>query len=242
MWGKWKFGDTERGLALQTIAGELGFGKHTGIEIGDAAGRIPDPGWKTAYANANYQKGSPEWVDHSTWYPADNIHAAIGQGDDLVTPLQLANAYACFANGGTLWTPHVEGSVTDPSTKKTISTYTPKALGTVAIDPYTRAQMEAGFLGVTSNPKGTAYDAFRGLFASVSGKTGTADVAGKGATSLFAAYTPSVNPQYAVVAVVEQGGHGAQIAAPIVRQVIETIDGIKPVTSIPTGNHTNAKD
>jgi penicillin-binding protein 2 len=75
---------------------------------------------------------------------------------------------------------------------------------------------------------GTAYDAFRGLFVNVAGKTGTAQVVGKGPTSLFASYFPAENPQYAVVAVVEQGGHGAETAAPIVRQVIEAMNGITP--------------
>ncbi len=242
-WGVWKLGDQQRGLGIQTVAGELGFGKKTGVELDEAAGRIPDPAWKTAFATANYKKGSLDLHYASIWYPADNIHAAVGQGDDFVTPLQLANAYACFANGGTLWTPHVDGSVIDPMTKKPVSTYAPKSRGTVAIDPYTRSQMVAGFTGAVADPAGTAYPAFQGSLipGGVAGKTGTADVSGKASTSLFAAYTPVVNPQYAVVAVVEQGGHGAQIAAPIVRQVIEALYN-QPATPIPTGNRTTGKD
>jgi penicillin-binding protein 2 len=242
-WSIWNAGDKQRGLGIQSVAGELGFGKKTGIELDEAAGRIPDPTWKTAFANANYKKGSQELHYASIWYPADNIHAAVGQGDDFVTPLQLVNAYASFANGGTLWTPHVDGSVIDPMTRKTVSAYAPKALGTVAIDPYTRSQMLAGFTGAVSDPAGTAYPAFQGSFipGGVAGKTGTADVQNKASTSLFAAFTPIDNPQYAVVAVVEQGGHGAQIAAPVVRQVIEALYN-QPATPIPTGNRTTPKD
>ena len=242
-WGIWNAGDQQRGLGIETVARELGFGKKTGIELGEAAGRIPDPAWKTAFAEANYKKGSQELHYASIWYPADIIHAAVGQGDDFVTPLQLANAYATFANGGTVWTPHVDGSVVDPMTKKTISTYAPKSRGTVAIDPYTRAQMVAGFTGAVASPLGTAYPAFQGsaIPGGVAGKTGTADVQNKASTSLFAAYTPIAAPEYAVVAVVEEGGHGAQISAPIVRQVIESIYG-QPATPIPTGNGTTGKD
>jgi penicillin-binding protein 2 len=134
-----------------------------------------------------------------------------------------------------VWTPHVGGSVTDPMTKKVVSRVSAKAAGTVAFgDAY--GPMAAGFAGVVSDPKGTAYDAFRGLSLAgpvVAGKTGTAEVTGKGSSSVFASYFPADNPQYAVVALVEQGGHGAQIAAPIVREVIESIQGL-PITPIPT--------
>jgi penicillin-binding protein 2 len=124
--------------------------------------------------------------------------------------------------------------VTDPTTKKPVQVYKKKARAAVDFgDAY--GAIAAGFAGVVADKTGTAYDAFRGLVGpAVAGKTGTADVKGKGATSLFASYFPADNPQYAVVAIVEQGGHGAQIAAPIVRQVIETVNGVKPVTPIPT--------
>jgi penicillin-binding protein 2 len=242
-WNDWKAGDTNTGLGIQTVAGQFGFGHSTGIEIGDAAGRVPDPAWRAAYAKANY-KTKDLINQYSIWYPGDNMNTAVGQGDDLVTPLQLANAYATFANGntthiGTVWTPHVEAQVTDPVTKKVVSRYTPKTRGAVDFGA-AYGPMAAGFAGVVSDPKGTAYDAFRGLSLAgpvVAGKTGTAEIANQGATaigstSLFASYFPADNPQYAVVALVEQGGHGAQIAAPIVRQVIESISNL-PITPIP---------
>ncbi len=244
-WNIWKL-DPKRGLGIQTVASELGFGHSSGIELGDAAGRIPDPAWRAAFAKANY-KTQKDIQQYSIWYPADNIFAAVGQGDDFVTPLQLANAYATFANGytthvGTLWTPHVQQVVTDPTTKQTVEQYAPKARGTVNFgDAY--SSMAAGFAGVVSDyPLGTASGAFRGMTVPVAGKTGTAEIAdqnGKpvGSTSVFASYFPADNPQYAVAAFVEQGGHGAQIAAPIVRQVIESITqpGLPP-TPIPANS------
>jgi penicillin-binding protein 2 len=244
-WKIWKL-DPKTGLGIQAVASALGFGHSTGIELGDAAGRIPDPVWKAAFAKQLY-KSTKDVQANSIWYPADNIYAAVGQGDDFVTPLQLANAYATFANGyvthvGTVWTPHVGEVVTDPA-NKTVQQYQPKARGTINFgDVY--PTIAAGFAGVVSDPKGTAYDAFKGLIVPVAGKTGTAEIADNGtthigSTSLFASYFPANSPEYAVVALVEQGGHGAQIAAPIVRQVIESINGIAP-TPIPT--HSTGKD
>jgi penicillin-binding protein 2 len=248
-WNRWTGGDTTTGLGIQTVASELGFGHSTGIALGDAAGRIPDPAWRAAYAKANY-KTKDLINQYSIWYPGDNMNMAVGQGDDLVTPLQLANAYATFANGnashiGTVWTPHVDESVTDPVTKKPISRFARKARGTVDFGG-AYGPIAAGFRGVVADPSGTAYNAFLGLAIPVSGKTGTAEIANQGATpigstSVFASYFPSDNPQYAVVALVEQGGHGAQIAAPIVRQVIESITQPNlPPTPIPT--HSVGKD
>jgi penicillin-binding protein 2 len=122
-------------------------------------------------------------------------------------------------------------------TKRVVRFIRPKARGTITIDPFAYSQIAAGFSGAVNDPSGTAYDAFRGLFANVAGKTGTAQVIGKGPTSLFASYFPADNPQYVIVAVVEQGGHGAETAAPIVRQVIEVMNGINatPITRSQVG-------
>jgi penicillin-binding protein 2 len=232
-WQRWYAGDQQSGLGIQQVASQLGFGHTTGIELNEAAGRIPDPAEKKALSYAI--NTTPELKrENALWNPGDNVNAAIGQGDDIVTPLQLADAYATFANAatnnatGTLWTPHVAEKVIDPMTKKVVQIIRPKARGTISMDPFVYSQIAAGFAGAVHDPSGTAYDAFRGLFVNVAGKTGTAQVVGKGPTSLFASYFPADNPQYAVVAVVEQGGHGAETAAPIVRQVIEAMNGITP--------------
>jgi penicillin-binding protein 2 len=239
-WQRWYAGDQKTGLGIQQVASQLGFGHTTGIELNESAGRIPDPASKKALSYA-INKTPQEKYANSLWNPGDNVNAAIGQGDDLVTPLQLADAYAAFANAaannatGTLWTPHVAEEVIDPMTKKVVRFIRPQAHGTISMDPYVYSQIAAGFSGAVHDPTGTAYQAFRGLFVNVAGKTGTAQVVGKGPTSLFASYFPADNPQYAVVAVVEQGGHGAETAAPIVRQVIEAMKGLPP-TPIPTGS------
>jgi penicillin-binding protein 2 len=234
-WNVWRGGDTARGLGLGQQARDVGFGAKTGLELGEAPGRIPDPAWKQQFANS-YYKTREERVANGVWYPGDVVQLAVGQGDVLVTPLQLAGAYATFANGGTLWNPHVGSVVKDPVTGRVVHEVAPKARHTVAIDAYVRAQMMAGFKSVVQDTRGTAYEAFRGFPFSavpggVAGKTGTAQVAGKGSTSLFAAYFPADAPEYVVVALVEEGGHGARVAAPIVRQVIEHMLGL-PLTPI----------
>src|SRR4051794_31779628 len=106
-WKIWKSGDTKRGMGLQTEARELGFGAATGYELDEAPGRVADPEWKKRFAEANY-KTEEERNANATWYPYDDIFPAVGQGDLVVTPLQLANAYAAFANDGRLWEPHLE--------------------------------------------------------------------------------------------------------------------------------------
>ncbi len=228
-WHIWNAGDTKRGLGIQEKARELGFGAPTGIEIDENSGRVPDPQWKADFAH-KYYKSEKDKRDNSTWYPYDDIFPAVGQGDLVTTPLQLANAYAAFANSGTLWQPHVSDKVT-ASGGKVVERYQPKAIRHIGFDPATRAAMLAGFQGALSNPKGTAYAAFQGFpFAQVpiAGKTGTAQVAGKDDTSLFVGMfggTPA-NPRYIVAVVVEQAGFGAQTAAPIARRIIERMTGL----------------
>jgi penicillin-binding protein 2 len=116
-------------------------------------------------------------------------------------------------------------------------------LHTLAQDPsteLTRQQMLIGFTGAVQDPKGTAYDAFlnSAVQSAVMGKTGTAQVVGKAPTSLFVGMYPSVAPKYIVLAAVEEGGHGAQTSAPIVRRIIEALAGVKnPAPIIASSGH-----
>jgi penicillin-binding protein 2 len=227
MWNLWRNGDRNAGLALQNVAHDLGFGAPTGIEIDEAKGFIGDPKWKQATANAIWPTEEQK-LENGAWYPGDEANLAIGQGVLTVTPLQLADAYATFANGGTLWRPRLGMAVRNPATNALVRTVAPHATRTLPIDPATRAAMLAGFEGVTTY--GTAAGAFQGFpFAQipVAGKTGTAQVPNQEPTSLFAGFFPADNPQYVVVSVVEGGGYGAQTSAPIVRHIIEQMNGLQ---------------
>lgn len=233
-WKVWKGGDKTRGLGIQSEARALGFGAPTGIELDEGTGRVPDPAWKSAFAQANY-KTKFERDQNGAWYPGDDMNLAVGQGDLVVTPLQLADAYATFANDGTLWHPHIEDKVVNPQ-HKVVARFTPKPIHHLNLDPTVRDAMLAGFQGAVSqaNPQGTAYTVFQNFPLSqfpIAGKTGTAQVNGKGDTSLFAAMFSVNGHQYVVVAVVEQAGFGAQTAAPIVRRIIESMTG-QPLTPV----------
>ena len=141
-WQAWNNGDKERGLGLQTTAHEFGFGAPTGVELDEAAGTVPDPEWKQALADKIWPTAAQK-KENGAWYPADDIFTAVGQGGMAVTPLQLANAYAAFANGGTLWKPHVELDVKDTN-GNVVQTYAPQAIRQIPMDANVRAKMLAG--------------------------------------------------------------------------------------------------
>lgn len=215
------------GDAIQQTARSLGIGKPLGIALPDEApGRVPDAAWKKRMHDAR-----PQAFPFADWLPGDNIHTAVGQGDVLVTPLQLANAYATFANGGTLYQPRIASSVLDVSGAK-VRDLAPVAQGLVSLPG--RDAILAGLAGVTSDPGGTATAVFAGFPPGlVAGKTGTAQVEGKQPTSWFVGLTPAATPKYVVLAVVEEAGYGAQTAAPIVRRVVQGLDGL-PLTPVAT--------
>jgi penicillin-binding protein 2 len=223
------------GDALQSTARAWGFGGLTGISLpNEARGRIPDPAWKQQIHDAE-----PAAFPYPDWLPGDNIQSAIGQGDVLVTPIQIASAYAALANGGTRYSPRLADGVIDVRRPTEVRELPAIDIGRVEIAA--RDVVMAGLTGVVEYSKGTAAAAFSGFPKGLAaGKTGTAQVAGKQNTSWFVGMTPAAAPRYVVLAVVEEGGYGAQTAAPIVRAVMEHLNGLPvgPVTNIapPEGN------
>lgn len=216
------------GDALQTVAREFGFGQPTGIALpSESTGLVADAAW-----TKRMHETDPTNFPYADWLPGDNIQSAIGQKDVLVTPMQLASAYATLANGGTRFSPRLADAVTDVNLKK-VRDLLPITLGTVEIPE--RNALLAGFTGVVENPKGTASQAFAGFPKGLAaGKTGTAQVTGKQNTSWFVGMTPATNPKYVVLAVVEEGGYGAQTAAPIVRTIMDQLNHLpaSPVVNV----------
>jgi penicillin-binding protein 2 len=235
-WSAWKAGDLNRGYAIQQVARELGFGQKTGIPLDESAGRVPDAKWKAAFAKQLYPKGSQALAENRAWNPGDDIELAVGQGDLVATPLQLADAYAAFANGGTLFQPQLVSKIIDPLTHKVVRTVAPKVRRRIAFSPQLHSALADGFSGAVNDPHGTAYDAFKGFPLAqypVMGKTGTAEVVMNTAgdlsdTSVFVGMVTAKGHQYVVVSLVEQAGFGAAISAPIVRRVIESLAGLQP--------------
>jgi penicillin-binding protein 2 len=216
-----------RGEFMQHHLRQWGFGSITGVDIpAEAEGRVPDARWKQD-VHAQY----PELFPEPTWLPGDNINMSIGQGDLLVTPLQLASAYAALANGGTLYRPQIALQVQRPEDGALIREFEGDVIGRVPItEPHRQAIVNA-LRGVVSSGTGTATTAFAGFPLEthpVAGKTGTAEVAGRQDHSWFAAFAPADDPQFVVVALVEEGGHGSQVAAPIVRRVLEGLLDLEP--------------
>jgi penicillin-binding protein 2 len=204
---------------LQNVARQYGFGSQTGIPLpNEAVGRVPDKALR-AQEHAQNPKAFPE----GGWFTGDNVNTAIGQGEVAVTPLQLANAYAAFANGGTLWEPRVALKLTDQA-GQLVRSLQPTMIRKTDLAPQVRDPIVAGLQGVTADPSGTARAAFAGFPLSqfpVAGKTGTAQVNGKQATSVFVGFAPANSPKYVVDSFIEQGGYGATASAPVVRRIYD---------------------
>jgi penicillin-binding protein 2 len=212
-----------RGELLQQQMRAWGLARPTGIDLSaEAHGRVPDAEWK-----AKIHDAEPTAYPDAVWYPGDTINMSIGQGDLLVTPLQLAEAFAALTNGGTLHRPHIGLRVQTPQ-GEVMRKMQGEVLGQVPVDKRTLRAIRDALRHVPSS--GTAAGAFVGFPLSsvpVAGKTGTAEVAGKQPHSWFAAAAPANHPEYVVVAVVEEGGHGSEVAAPIVRRILEGLFGLE---------------
>ena len=213
--------------ALHDTAVSYGLAKPTRIPIGnEAVGFMPD----AATEKARHRE-TP--CSRTTGCVGDGVSTAIGQGDVLVTPLQLANAYNTFANHGTVYQPQVVARILKPGgnprkRSDIVLTDRPDGHGHVSLPPNVYDPILQGLQGVVSQHGGTAFTAFQGFDLTafpLAGKTGTAQVTGKGDTSLFASFGPVGHPQYTIVAVLEESGFGADAAAPVVRHVWETVTG-----------------
>jgi penicillin-binding protein 2 len=217
--------------AIQDAAAKFGLGLSTGVQLpGERTGRIADRELKKQLHNM-----SPGAFPEGNWFTGDNINAAVGQGLTVVTPLQLANAYGAFGNGGTVYAPNLVKEVRDHVTGQPIVSFGPRTIGKVDIPQNVRDPILQGLVGVTSSDgahRGTAFGAFHDPAAgvvfgpgmpSVAGKTGTAEVKGKADSALFAGFMPADNPHYAMAVVLEQSGFGGANAAPVVAKVYDAI-------------------
>ena len=212
--------------AIQSTARQLGFGEQTGIGLaGEQKGRILDPAMRKKLNETN-----PRAFPNGRWYAGDNVNLAIGQGETVVTPLQLANAYATFANGGTIFAPRVAARVLKPNGELTREV-SANVVRRVPFPPGLREPILQGLSGAVAEPGGTAQGAFSGFpldVFPVAGKTGTAQVVGKNDTAVFAAFAPAHAPQYAMSVGMEESGFGGSAAAPVARRVFEGLAGKPP--------------
>lgn len=225
-----KLNTPRRPYPIPEMARAMGYGKATGVELPfELDGRVPDPESKQRLHESN-----PEAFPYGEWFTGDNINLSVGQGDLVVTPLQLTNVYATFANGGTEWVPHLGGAIHNVLAG-TSTPVEPRSTSKVQLPDGSRGAIMAGLERVVSTEEGTAYPAFVGFPLQsfrVGGKTGTAEVTDKQDTALFVGLGPLEDPRYVVTTVIEQAGFGSAAAAPVVRRVFDGIVGNppKPVT------------
>lgn len=198
--------------ALTRIAGGLGFGSRTGVDLpGEVAGLMPTPQWyDRTYGPSNWGRGVI-------------MNLAIGQGEILATPLQLARFYAALANGGWLLTPHVR-SLSGSEKKSPLPVRDTESL----------ALFRRSLFEVVNGPRGTGRQAApRSGAVLIAGKTGTAENPHGDDHALFVGYGPAENPEIVCVVVVEESGHGGSVAAPVVGAIFDKY--YAPVDSISAG-------
>jgi penicillin-binding protein 2 len=216
---------------LQKWASIFGFGKPTGTDAGpEAVGRVPTIAWRQRYFKTAIDK---------LWKPGDSIQLAIGQGDVLVTPIQMARFYALIANGGKLVTPHVLLDVETPNGTP-VPVPARAAPRQVNVDPAALQVVRQGLFDATHLSFGTSYPVFGQFPVSIAGKTGTAEkfvtlpgYEGIQDQSWWCGYGPTNDPKLVVCALIENGGHGGTAAAPAAAQVFASFFHAKLKLTIP---------
>lgn len=215
---------------IANYAKRFGLGDATGVELAhERKGLVPTKSWKLARTKEPWQMG-------------ETISISIGQGFNLTTPLQLAQAYAALANGGTLWRPRLVQRIEAPQ-GGVVREYPPEKKGELGLDEKNAALLRQALWGVVNENGGTGYAA-RIAGADVCGKTGTSQVVGlpqdeqarrrkKIAAfhkdhALFVCYAPAGRPEIVVAVVAEHAGGGGAVAAPIARRILKAyFDGRK---------------
>ncbi len=223
-------------------AKKFGFGRETGIDLpGEASGRIADRKWKLSYYKAmkSYyceidRKNTTgkrdflhvfahEFCLEGNYYRAgDAVNFSIGQGDTMVTPIQLARAYAALANGGTLYAPRVAKAIVSPD-GTVVKRIRPKVEGKVDVSPETFRYIDEALLGTAKD--GTTAWKFLDFpleRVRIRSKTGSAEVHGKQSSSWLATY----DKNFVVLMMVSQGGTGSGRNGESVRRIWEALYGV----------------
>jgi penicillin-binding protein 2 len=217
------------GLGLERLAGYaemFGLGEPTGIDLpGEVAGLVPNKKWK----RLNYGE---------TWLTGDTYNMSIGQGFVLATPLQILNATAAIANGGTLYRPHLVNEILDAD-GNLVEVIEPEVIGQLEVEPQFIQLVQQGLRAVVDWETGTAHDNFDVPGVVASGKTGTAEFCdrypqcldrdGRVKTShaWFTSYAPSHNPEIATVVFVYGGGEGSETAIPVTNKMLRYYFDVK---------------
>lgn len=199
---------------LQQMFKKWGLGSKSQIDLpGELQGRIPDEAWKREYF-ASY----PD--DAKAWQGGDNTNLAIGQGDLLVTPLQMLCVYAGIANRGSIPQPHLMKSIKSTSNSGSIIDY--KCSTRISVDEKDEYMdlVQRGLYGVIYEESQAQASHFTNMKEKVAGKTGTAETSHETPTGWFIAYAPYDKPRYVVASVLENSGFGSDGAMYVVRDIL----------------------
>jgi penicillin-binding protein 2 len=228
----------DRGQPLQRWARKFGFGGSTGIDVGpEVHGTVPTIGWR--HRRFTRKLDPTGWRIDRLWKPGDSINLAIGQGDLLVTPIQMARLYAAIANGGKLVTPHVLMDVQNANGQIVPTAAPPAPRPIPGLDPANVKAVQQGLLQGTQNPLGTSYGVFGNFPYPIAGKTGTAqklvhppgtpaNFTRDESQSWWCGYGPTTDAKLVVCAVIENGGEGGKAAAPAAERVFAKFFHIAP--------------
>lgn len=183
---------------------KFGFGSPTGIDLaGERSGLVPDEAWKLK-------------VKNEQWYIGDTYHMAIGQGDVLTTPLQIANYTAVYANGGTLYTPRLVQSLIQPD--KTVKQVVPEVIRKDFIDPYNISIIKKAMRRTITEGSGRY---LASLPVEVAGKTGTAQFSEtKQPQAWFTGFAPYEKPEVVLTVLIEEGGEGSAVSVPLASEIL----------------------
>jgi penicillin-binding protein 2 len=234
-----------------TAARGFGIGKTTGIDLpSEASGRLPDRAWKERIYKENkdfycnfktrakksdltpflIEVARENCLDGNILRAGDAVNFSIGQGDTLLTPIQMTQLYAAIANGGTIYKPQVARAIVKPN-GDVVKEFLPEVVATNVLSKKSTKFLHESLRAVVT--EGTAAGAFPAFPVAVSGKTGTAEDKGrnkdgsaKADTAWFASFAPADNPKYAVVMVVSQGGFGSSISAVGVKDIWAALFGV----------------
>ncbi len=237
IWEQYK--GTENEDILQDWAFELGLGRPTQIDLPfESSGILPDRDLFDLWRREQPWRVRPEG-----WLGGDLMNIAVGQGDILATPVQMATAYSAMVNGGTVYQPRVASRI-EASDGEVVREIGPRPIRDAGISPLTAQSLRRDMQAVVS--AGTARAAFEGsgLIGQVGGKTGTAqgfeDDEGRrhDSTAWFIGAAPIDNPRYVVVVMVDEGGSGGSVAAPAARAIFQHLLGV-PRTELTPGAETD---
>ncbi len=193
---------------IYRMARELGLGSKTRIDLdSEVSGLVPNSRWK-------------ESTQHMPWFPGDTIHMSIGQGYVLTTPLQMLDVTSSLAMNGQLYRPHLLYRVVDRTTGRTIFEKQPELLQEADITPAHLDFIKATMEKVVGSDNGTGKKArIKGV--RVAGKTGTSENPHGDNHAWFTAFAPAEDPKVAVIVLVENGGEGGVVSAPIAKRLME---------------------